>query len=297
MKTTVTSASLSPQTKAADLLNFNVNLLGIMTRMGLKLGFGESTVEDLCRRHGVDVNTFILVCNIYTFKDYTPSAEDLSEVHVSDIIRYLRQSHEYYLNDALTYLETGIEKMLQPCAEREKAVIRTFFHDFAGELRAHFEYEESNVFSGDCPPPEMDEDHTNIEEKVGDLKNIVMTYLPSECETMAVLPVLRFIFTLEEDLKRHTFIEDHVLMPMIGLRVAEETPRSEGSELSAREKEILVAVAKGMINKEIADLYNISIHTVITHRKNITHKTGIKTVAGLTVYAILNNLIDMTSME
>ena len=77
---------------------------------------------------------------------------------------------------------------------------------------------------------------------------------------------------------------------------ANET-RGDGEELSAREKEILVCVAKGMLNKEIADHYNISIYTVISHRKNITRKTGIKTVAGLTVYALLNNLIDMNSME
>ena len=68
---------------------------------------------------------------------------------------------------------------------------------------------------------------------------------------------------------------------------------SETGELSAREKEILVCVAKGMLNKEIADKLNLSIYTVITHRKNITRKTGIKTVAGLTVYALLNNLIEI----
>lgn len=76
-----------------------------------------------------------------------------------------------------------------------------------------------------------------------------------------------------------------------------EQPRQEGEELSAREKEILVCVAKGMLNKEIADHFNISIYTVITHRKNITRKTGIRTVAGLTVYALLNNLIDYSSIE
>lgn len=63
-------------------------------------------------------------------------------------------------------------------------------------------------------------------------------------------------------------------------------------ELSKRETDVLVAVAKGMMNKEIADEMNISIHTVISHRKNITRKTGIKSVSGLTVYAMLNNLID-----
>lgn len=73
--------------------------------------------------------------------------------------------------------------------------------------------------------------------------------------------------------------------------------RGDGEKLSAREKEILVCVAKGLLNKEIADHFNISIYTVITHRKNITRKTGIKTVAGLTVYALLNNLIDMNTME
>ena len=77
----------------------------------------------------------------------------------------------------------------------------------------------------------------------------------------------------------------------------EESVDSEGYDLSVREKEILVCVAKGMLNKEIADFYNISIHTVITHRKNITRKTGIKTVAGLTVYALLNNLIDPASID
>ena len=56
-------------------------------------------------------------------------------------------------------------------------------------------------------------------------------------------------------------------------------------------------MARGMLNKEIADRYHISIYTVITHRKNITRKTGIKTVAGLTVYALLNNLIDPAAME
>jgi DNA-binding NarL/FixJ family response regulator len=77
----------------------------------------------------------------------------------------------------------------------------------------------------------------------------------------------------------------------------QDNSETEEYDLSAREKEILVCVAKGMLNKEIADACNLSIHTVITHRKNITRKTGIKTVAGLTVYALLNNLIDSSSID
>jgi Response regulator containing a CheY-like receiver domain and an HTH DNA-binding domain len=66
---------------------------------------------------------------------------------------------------------------------------------------------------------------------------------------------------------------------------------NDNVDLSEREKEILIAVAKGMTNKEIADKHFISVHTVISHRKNITRKTGIKTVSGLVMYAMFNNLI------
>lgn len=65
----------------------------------------------------------------------------------------------------------------------------------------------------------------------------------------------------------------------------------ESSILSEREIEVLKAIALGMANKEIADKLYISIHTVISHRKNITSKLGIKSISGLTVYALLNSLI------
>lgn len=63
-------------------------------------------------------------------------------------------------------------------------------------------------------------------------------------------------------------------------------------ELTKRETAVLVEVARGLTNKEIAERLNVSVFTVTSHRKNIVRKTGIKSVAGLTVYALLNNLID-----
>ncbi len=71
----------------------------------------------------------------------------------------------------------------------------------------------------------------------------------------------------------------------------QEDEEENDYELSERETEVLVSVAKGLQNKEIADKLSISVHTVISHRKNIVAKTGIKSVAGLTVYALLHNLI------
>ena len=76
----------------------------------------------------------------------------------------------------------------------------------------------------------------------------------------------------------------------------ETNPYSDSHDLSERERDVLILVAKGKTNKEIADELNISIHTVMSHRKNITHKTGIKSVAGLTVYALLNNLLDQNDV-
>lgn len=77
---------------------------------------------------------------------------------------------------------------------------------------------------------------------------------------------------------------------------AAPTRASVAYELSKRETMVLVEVAKGLTNKEIADTLNVSVHTIISHRKNIMRKTGIKSVAGLTVYAIIHNLIDESAL-
>jgi len=72
---------------------------------------------------------------------------------------------------------------------------------------------------------------------------------------------------------------------------------ADQGELSEREKDILFGVVKGMSNKEIADYHNISVHTVVTHRRNIGRKLGIHSAAGLTVYAIINKLIDIKDIS
>lgn len=73
--------------------------------------------------------------------------------------------------------------------------------------------------------------------------------------------------------------------------------QNDSIDLSNREIDVLVCVAKGMTNKDISDILNISVHTVITHRKNIVRKTGIKSVSGLTVYALLNNLVEESEIN
>ena len=126
--------------------------------------------------------------------------------------------------------------------------------------------------------------------------------LRSELQGVAV--VLLSTTVVEEDVLRQVdgviniYDDEAALMRKVRTAVeqGETNPYSDSHDLSERERDVLILVAKGMANKEIADRLNISIHTVMSHRKNITHKTGIKSVAGLTVYALLNNLLDQSDV-
>ncbi len=304
--------------KVADLIEANYRLLGVLSRVGLDGSFGEKTVSEICIPPGLDPDTIILLCEVYSFPDFKPSVEQLHHSHVSDVLRYLHHSHDYYLNRALVEMESEVSRLLEPCGRLQQRVVWDFFRNYKNELEKHFDFEEREVipyvqglmigreqsgFSIDC----FEENHSNIDESLSDFKNLILKSLPPECDRALRIELLANIFTLQEDLRCHTYIEDHILVPMVRLlenpqRYREQVRRAapeaeERLELSDREKEILVSVAQGLLNKEIADKHHISINTVITHRKNITRKTGIRTVPGLTAYAILNNLIDINSIE
>lgn len=281
--------------------------------------FGESTIGQVCARYGIDAATFCLICNVYSFSSYKPTAWEIALAKPEDVVFYLHASHNYYLDSALTVLEPKVEELLKACTAKQAGAVRMFFSEYESELRSHFRFEEEKVFpyiqklvEGGAPEDfkiDMFKDnHSNVDEKLGDLKNIIMKSLPDTCDGNLRLDILDLICHLQRDLARHTCVEEDVLIPLVRrmenpslfrktLAMEKEKDNDVREELSEREKEILVCVAHGMLNKEIADQNNISIHTVISHRKNITRKTGIKTVAGLTVYAILNGLIDVNSIE
>ena len=85
--------------------------------------------------------------------------------------------------------------------------------------------------------------------------------------------------------------------PAAALELEGENMEHAASILSQREREIVVCVVGGMTNKEIADRLFLSVHTVITHRKNISRKLQIHSVAALTIYAIANRLIDIADLN
>ena len=286
--------------KMAELLEQDPVLIGVFTRMGLKFGYGDASVEEVCTAQGIDPYTFLIICKVYLNADYRPGREELDKADLSVIVSYLSRSHQYYINVALKDLAASIGRMMFPCEDPHQKVIWKFFTNFRDELVKHFDYEETEVFpfvddpSGRLAIGSYEEDHSGVEETMEDLKNLVMTHLPKNADQQEAFRVLSGINVLEADIRRHILLEETALE---GRTDADSGKEDDDTLLSHREKEILVCVAKGMLNKEIADEMTISIHTVITHRKNITRKTGIKTVAGLTVYALLNNLIDINSVE
>ena len=303
--------------KMADLVERDFHLLGLLPRFGIDQRFGDRTVEDICTEADVDPDTFLLLSEVYADPDFRPAPDKLRDCRLTDILHYLNESHDYYVNRSLVELDTALEALIEPCTPTQKQVIRKFFADYRTELQRHFDYEERSVIpyvrnllagyrNTSFTIDRFEDNHAHIQETLSDLKNLIMKSLPDVCDNRRRISVLLSIYNLQQDLDHHTCIEDDVLVPMV--RMLESPGRYARAEtgheadagreaLSDREKEILVSVAQGLLNKEIADRHNISINTVITHRKNITRKIGIKTVAGLTAYAILNNLIDINSIE
>lgn len=210
----------------SELLEGYPLLLGVFQRFGLKYGFGEETIDEVCWRSGVSTDTFILVCKVYTIDGYMPSHDDLTKVSISDIVKYLHLSHNYYTGEVLQDLQDSIVRMVEPCEEGRKKVIKGFFTAYQEELGKHFQYEETVVFpyiesllqtgsTGSFRIDQFEENHSNVDEKLGDLINIVMKYMPSQCSDTAISSVLLKLFLLRTDLERHTSIEDNILVPAV----------------------------------------------------------------------------------
>lgn len=212
--------------KLADLIDLNWKLLNVLSRMGIGLGFGENTISEVCHKQGINLNSFLLICNVYTYEDYVPSAELLSGADAITIVEYLHNSHSFYLDKEFVLLEKNINDMVCPCDELQKKIVAKFFADYKAQVGNHFAYEEEVVFPyvrslkakdevQAYSIEQFEENHSNIDETLGDLKNIVMKYLPETCDTVLRNDVLYRIYRLEEDLARHTIIEDSVLIPIV----------------------------------------------------------------------------------
>lgn len=274
--------------KMADMIASNYDLILMLPRFGIPLGFGEKSVKEVCRERGVDENFFLTVCNIYSFDDYRPDDEEVAAIDHRLVVEHLQASHRYYIEERLPHMQHHLDHVAESAGDQSSAVLKKYFADYCREVRDHVRREERNLISmldtlSDGEPlskavtDHYVKSHDNIKDKLSDLTQIIYKYIPGERLNEEMMELVFDIMQLSRDLEKHSMIEELLLMP------------PEDYDLSDREQEVLVLVAQGLSSKEIAAKLNIAVNTVNTHRKSITKKTGIKSVAGLAVYAMLKN--------
>ena len=220
---------LTEKMKLADLLDSDYRLLSIVSRLEIPFGFGESTVGEMCRRHGLSAELFLLICRIYSSDgEARPQADNLTVDDLRDIMNYLHRSHIYYSGRVIPRLGRRIGEMMETCDAIRHKILKTFYADYCNEVANHFDYEEQTVFpyieallEGRTPAQhgysieKFEANHSDIDAKLSDLKSIIIKYLPDSCPAVARYEALMEIFRFEEDLSRHTTIENCVLIPLV----------------------------------------------------------------------------------
>ena len=306
--------SYQPDDRMLDLVRNDSELILVMGRFGISLGFGERTVREVCILHDVDVMTFLAVVNYITGRDYL-----CENVSLPTLIRYLKQSHEYFLDFNLPNIRRKLIESIDCSGASDIAMlIIRFYDDYVMAVRKHMDYEDEQVFTYvqqlldghlkcDYTISEFAKRHSPISAKLKELKDVIIRCYPEKNNYLLNAALLEII-ACEQDLTSHCLIEDNLFVPavkrieqqlqengaMCGVDEKIVQNRKDNTEaLSEREKDIVRCVAKGMSNKEIADALFLSVHTVTTHRRNISSKLQIHTAAGLTIYAISNKLVNI----
>ena len=313
------SMSYKQTDKMRDLVKDNSALILVMGRFGISLGFGDKSVREVCRMHHVNENTFLEVVNFVSNKEY-----NYELISLPSLIGYLKQAHEYYLDFNLPNIRRKLIEAIDCSGTDELAMlILKFYDEYVTEVRKHMEYENDVVFSyveqlsqgflnRNFTISNFAGKHTPIGYKLKELKDIIIRYYP-EKNNYQLNQVLLEIILSEQDLTSHCMIEDKLFVPAVKLieqqlkksgqiQYTDETDsesidKDKLEVLSDREKDIIICVAKGMNNKEIADYLYLSVHTVTTHRRNISNKLQIHTTAGLIIYAIANKLVNIEEIQ
>ncbi len=288
----------SKNMKMADILSDN-RMLSVLERLHFKLGFGDTTIAEVCGRQSFPSGLFVEMANVFASPEYSPDLSGLGRSDIALLADYIRSSHRHYSEISVPHLHGLIHTMLGDVGTSFADALNKFFDELVEKLNEHFEHEEKIFNSIGCGnyEAESEESHSQFLEKLDDLKNIVIKYLPDNGQNASRYSMLNHLLAMEADMRNHMRVEEKLFNPLVANLLDGDEPHDEDGDqetLSNREKEILAAVAHGKTNKEIADDLFISINTVVTHRKNIARKTGINSIAGLTVYAIINHIVEIS---
>lgn len=305
--------------KMISLIRDNYNLLQSLGSFGISLGFGDKTVKQVCDDQNVDTNTFLAVVN-FTINGYR-EMDDVSRLSVPTLLQYLKASHDYFIGFQLPFIRKELVDALDENDNLARLILK-LYDEYSRSVTQHMKYEEKTVFPyvesliagkpmANYAIDMYSKHHGQESMKLRELKSIIIKYFPGDSlRNNQLSATLYDIYNNEEWLALHAEVEDKIFIPAI--KYLEDKSRQsdvsakissmigknqEGADaLGEREKDVIVALVQGMSNKEIAEHLCISVNTVITHRRNIARKLQIHSPAGLTIYAIVNNLIDISAV-
>ena len=306
--------------KMISLIRDNYNLLQSLGSFGISLGFGDKTVKQVCDDQNVDTNTFLAVVN-FTINGYR-EMDDVSRLSVPTLLQYLKASHDYFIGFQLPFIRKELVDALDENDNLARLILK-LYDEYSRSVTQHMKYEEKTVFPyvewliagkpmANYAIDMYSKHHGQESMKLRELKSIIIKYFPGDSlRNNQLSATLYDIYNNEEWLALHAEVEDKIFIPAI--KYLEDKSRQsdvsakissmigknqEGADaLGEREKDVIVALVQGMSNKEIAEHLCISVNTVITHRRNIARKLQIHSPAGLTIYAIVNNLIDISAVK
>ena len=308
--------------KMISLIRDNYDLLQSLGSFGINLGFGDKTVRETCEDNNVDTHTFLAVVN-YTINGYGEFDAD-TQLSVPTLLQYLEACHAYFLEFQLPYIRRELSESLDENDSLGRLILR-FYDEYAHEIKRHMQYEQKTLFpyvkslidgqpANDYNVETFSKHHGATDKKLRELKLLIIKYLPQDgLHNNQLTATLHDIYENEVWLRQHAEVEDHIFVPAIR-RLEQITKQNDVSRnisgmvfgsaqaqnpdaLSDREKDVIISLVQGMSNKEIADHLCISTNTVITHRRNIARKLQIHSPAGLTIYAIVNGLVDISTVK
>ena len=308
--------------KMISLIRDNYDLLQALGSFGINLGFGDKTVRETCEDNDVDTYTFLAVVN-FAMNGYGEFDND-EQISVPTLLHYLQASHAYFLEFQLPYIRRELSESLDENDSLGRLILK-FYDEYAHEIRRHMQYEQKTLFpyvqqlidgepANDYNVETFSKHHGATDKKLRELKLLIIKYLPQDgLHNNQLTATLHDIYENEVWLRQHALVEDHIFVPAIR-RLEQITKQQDVSRnisgmvfgnataqnpdaLSDREKDVIISLVQGMSNKEIADHLCISINTVITHRRNIARKLQIHSPAGLTIYAIVNGLVDISTVK
>ena len=221
-----------PTDKMSDLICGNYTLLQVMSRFDLSLGFGDQTVQEVCRANGVDCKTFLAVVNFIT-EENNRMADEVQDLSIHALMNYLKQAHHYFLDFQLSTIRRKLIEAIDCSVQNEVAfLILKFFDAYVAEVRKHMDYEDMNVFTyvenlmagretGGFRISQFARRHDQIDATLTELKNIIIKYYPAKGNNHLLNAVLFDIFSCEQDLASHCRVEDYLFVPAV-LRLEKE---------------------------------------------------------------------------